>query len=185
MRLLEILAIAVGLAMDASAVSLAAGAAGSVAGLRPAVRLAFHFGLFQAMMPVIGWFAGAAIAERVASFDHWIAFALLALVGGRMIRSALDRDPGAVPADPSRGLTMVALSVATSIDALAVGFSLAMLEVEIWQPSVVIGVVTGGLSFAGIRLGARLGRRFGRPMELLGGLVLIGIGIRIVLEHLS
>jgi len=183
MATVEILLIAVGLAMDASAVSMAAGASGQAHGGRAAFRLSFHFGLFQFMMPVIGWYLGSTVAPLIAGVDHWIAFGLLAFVGGRMIRAGLNRDEKSVPADPSRGITLVALSVATSIDALAIGLSLAMLGVRIWYPSVVIGVVTAGLSLLGLQLGTRLGARFGKRMEIVGGVILVVIGLRLLFSH--
>jgi len=184
MGLPEILMIAVGLAMDAFAVSLGAGTSGQATGGRAAFRLSFHFGLFQFMMPVIGWFLGRGIAPLISSVDHWIAFGLLVFVGVRMIRSGCDSDGESFPTDPSRGFTLVMLAVATSIDALAIGLSLAMLRVKIWHPSVVIGVVTGGLSLLGIRLGTRLGIRFGKRMEIVGGVILNLIGLRILVSHL-
>ena len=185
MPLLEILAIAVGLAMDAFAVSLAAGAGAYVNRPRPAVRLAFHLGLFQFMMPVLGWYLGSQTVAAVASVDHWVAFGLLAFVGTRMVKSGFSHGEGPHDTDPSRGLTLVSLSVATSIDALAVGISLALLQVDIWYPSVVIGVVTSALSLIGLRLGAHLSRRFGKGMEIAGGILLILIGLRILVEHLG
>ena len=184
MSLLDVLMIAVGLAMDAFAVSLGAGASGQAVGGRAEFRLSFHFGLFQFLMPVAGWFLGVRIAALLASVDHWIAFGLLVFVGARMIRSGFDKDGKAYTSDPSRGLTLVLLATATSIDALAIGLSLGMLRVRIWYPSVVIGVVTGGLSLLGIRLGARLGTRFGKPMEIAGGAILSLLGLRILLAHL-
>jgi putative Mn2+ efflux pump MntP len=180
----EIGFIAVGLAMDAFAVSLAAGASGRARGPRAAFRLSFHFGLFQFFMPVIGWFAGYRIAPLVSAVDHWIALALLSLVGIRMIHSGLGSEEG-LPRDPSRGMTLVTLSVATSIDALAVGFSLAMLNVAIWYPSVTIGLVTGSLSLVGLALGKRLSARFGQRTAVAGGILLILIGLRIVFVHLT
>jgi putative Mn2+ efflux pump MntP len=183
MELLEIVLIALGLAMDAFAVCIAAGTLEFIRGIRPTFRLAFHFGLFQFMMPVVGWFAGNTIAAHVHAVDHWIAFGLLAFVGVRMIRSALDPEPGP-QVDPSRGMTLVTLSVATSIDAMAIGFSLAMLRVSIWYPSAVIGVITGALCTLGVRLGGRLGARFGQRMSVVGGVILILIGLRIVVSHL-
>ena len=186
MELSSILLMALGLAMDAFAVSLAAAGSGRAAGGRAQFRLSFHFGLFQFFMPVIGWYIGARLAGALAAVDHWIAFGLLAIVGGRMILSGSRGDPDSpVPrGDPSRGLSLVALSVATSIDALAVGFSLALLHVNIWYPAAVIGVVTAALSFAGVRLGIRLGRVFGRGMEITGGVLLLFLGVRILVEHL-
>jgi putative Mn2+ efflux pump MntP len=165
-------------------VSLCAGTSGLAVGPRAAFRLSFHFGLFQFMMPVIGWFLGARVAPAIESIDHWIAFGLLAFVGARMIHAGFDLEGQTYTADPSRGLTLVMLSVATSIDALAIGLTLAMLQVKIWYPSVVIGVVTGGLSLAALRLGSRLGARFGKRMEIAGGLILMLIGLRILILHL-
>ncbi|MBN2499017.1 MAG: manganese efflux pump [Deltaproteobacteria bacterium] len=184
MGIVEIILVAAGLAMDAFAVSLAAGSLEEVRGGRAAFRLSFHFGLFQFLMPVIGWYAGTAVVAFIASVDHWVAFGLLAYVGGRMIGSGLNPDARSFRGDPSRGATLVILSLATSIDALAVGLSLAMVQVSIWYPSVVIGIVTAGLSLAGVRLGDRLGRVFGKRMEIAGGIVLLGIGARILLSHL-
>jgi manganese efflux pump family protein len=185
MDLVEILMIAAGLAMDACAVSLAAAAAGHAENGRAVFRLAFHFGLFQFMMPVIGWFVGNTVAHLVSSVDHWVAFGLLAFVGGRMIRSGLDPEADAQTSDPSRGWTLMALCVATSIDAMAIGLSLAMLRVAIWYPSAVIGAVTSGLSLLALRVGARLGTRFGSRMEIAGGIILVVIGIRIVFQHIA
>jgi putative Mn2+ efflux pump MntP len=184
MGFIEILMIAIGLAMDAFAVSLGAGASGQVVGGRAAFRLSFHFGLFQFMMPVIGWFLGVRIAVFLSSVDHWIAFGLLALVGVRMIRSGWDSDEESLSTDPSRGVTLVALAIATSIDAFAIGLSLGMLRIKIWYPSVVIGIVTSGLSLVGMRLGTRLGIRFGKPMEIVGGMLLSLLGLRILFAHL-
>jgi len=184
MSFIEILLIAVGLAMDAFAVSLGAGTTGRSRGRRAAFRLSFHFGLFQAVMPAVGWLLGRGIVSRIAVFDHWAAFALLALVAFRMIRSGLgdgDDDSGD---DPSRGASLVMLSVATSIDALAVGLGLAFLDVEIWYPCVVIGIVTAALSLCGLRLGSRLGDRFGKRIEIAGGVILLGIGAKILCDHL-
>ena len=151
---------------------------------RQVFRLSFHFGLFQFLMPVIGWFAGLRIELVVSRFDHWVALALLSLVGLRMIRSGFSADP-VLSRDPSRGLTLVALSVATSIDALAVGFSLAMLRVTIWYPGIVIGLITAGLSLAGLSLGRRAGASHSREIAIAGGVLLILIGIRIVNRHLG
>ncbi len=184
MTTFEIIIIAVGLAMDASAVSLAAAAAGYARDARAIFRLSFHFGLFQFLMPVLGWFLGIGFASHFKTFDHWIAFFLLAFVGIRMIREGMDKSPGNQKNDPSRGMTMVMLSVATSIDALAIGLSLAMLEVNIWYPSIMIGVITTVMSFVAIKVGAKLGVLFGKKMEIFGGIILIFIGTRILFFHL-
>jgi len=183
--LLAILLIAVGLALDATAVALGASASGKVRGWRAAIRLSFHFGLFQFLMPLFGWYGGSVFAARIAAIDHWVAFGLLAVVGGRMIRAGLRSEAEVDVGDPSRGWTLVALSVATSIDALAVGISLSMLHVNIWYPSIVIGLVTCLLSLAGVSLGSRLGRLFGQRLEIVGGVVLIGVGIRVLASHLG
>lgn len=184
MPFLEVLMIALGLAMDAFAVSIGAGAIRARLAPRATFRLAFHFGLFQFLMPVAGWALGAAVASWFSSLDHWIAFGLLGFVGGRMVISGWRGEAeGPRGPDPSKGATMVMLSIATSIDALAVGLSLAMLGVGILLPALVIGVVTGGLCTLGVSLGERLGQRLGQRMEIVGGLVLIGIGLKIVVEH--
>jgi putative Mn2+ efflux pump MntP len=179
MLLVEVLLIAVALSMDAFAVSV--GAATRRMAPRATFRLSFHFGLFQCLMPIGGWLLGTEIARLVAASAGWIAWALLTLVGGHMIYAAMHPDGPARQVDPSRGMTLVMLAVATSLDAFAVGFSLAMLRVSIWYPAVVIGVVTGTLSLVGVRLGVRLGKGVGRPMEIAGGLLLVGIGLRILL----
>ncbi len=181
----EIGAIAVGLAADASAVALAAGASALARGFRFRFRLAFHFGLFQFMMPLAGWLVGAQVARYLGAVDHWVAFGILAYVGGRMIADGLSGKPRTGPRDPSRGLTLVMLSVATSLDAFAVGLSLAMIDANIWWASVTIGAVTGLLSAIALRTGAVLGAAVGRRMEVAGGLVLVAIGVRILVQHLT
>lgn len=185
MSTIEIIILALGLSSDAFAVSLAAAAAGYACSARPAFRLAFHFGLFQFLMPVVGWFAGRQIEQYVYAFDHWIAFALLGYVGCRMIISAQDNESEKMSTDPTCGMTLIILSIATSIDALAVGFSLAMLEIDIWQPSVAIGAITAAVCIGGIVLGRKLGTAFGQKVELCGGILLVLIGLKILVEHLS
>jgi manganese efflux pump family protein len=186
MNVLTLIGIALGLAMDAFAVSIGVGLTLKQVDARQTFRLAFHFGLFQAFMPVIGWLAGLTIESWIAPVDHWIAFGLLAAVGGKMIyESFRDEDERGGPPDPTKGASLVILSVATSIDALAVGLSLAVLEVDIWYPAVVIGIVAGILTTLGIRLGSRFGARFGRRMETVGGLILLAIGAQILVEHLG
>ena len=135
-------------------------------------------------MPILGWSVGTRIAPLVSGIDHWAAFALLAFVGVRMIRSGLETDGELHPGDPSRGGTLVMLSLATSIDAFAVCLSLAMLQVSILYHSIVIGVVTASLSLTGLLAGHILGTAFGKRMEIMGGLILIGIGLRILIAHL-
>jgi putative Mn2+ efflux pump MntP len=184
LNFLEVLIIALSMAMDAFAVCLGVGASRLNEGPRPMFRLSFHFGLFQFLLPVVGWFAGMTVVSYIEAYDHWVAFILLAFVGGRMILSGLDPTEGVQKRDPSRGWNMVLLSVAVSIDALAIGFSLALIHVQIWYPAFMIGVVTGLVSLLGLRLGNLLGRKFGKRMEIIGGIVLILIGLRIVYTHL-
>jgi len=184
MPIWEVLVVAVGLSMDAVAVALAASASNRARGARALFRLSFHFGLFQFLMPVIGWLIGSTVAPHIASFDHWIAFALLAFVGVRMIRAALGGGEEDLGRDPSRGATLLMLSVATSIDALAIGLTLAMIGDGIWVASVVIGIVTASLTSLAVVLGARVGRTVGARMEIVGGLALIAIGVKILVEHL-
>ncbi|MGD2252666.1 MAG: manganese efflux pump MntP family protein [Anaerolineales bacterium] len=185
MRGLEILLVAIGLAMDSFTVSLAVGTTGNAIGRRDAIRLSFHLALFQSLMPILGWYLGVNILHIIAAIDHWIAFGLLTFVGGRMICGAfLERKKHSI-GDPSRGLTLVMLSLATSIDALAVGLGLSMLNVTIWLPSLVIGIVTWTMALVAFPVGNRLGTKLGKPMEIAGGLILILIGLRILVTHLN
>jgi manganese efflux pump family protein len=181
---IELLAVALALAMDAFAVAVVVGLTVKPITAGHLFRLPFHFGLFQAVMPILGWTAGMAVQQHVASIDHWVAFGLLALVGGRMVWGALGAEPhGTRRGDPTRGWQLVMLATATSIDALAVGLSLAMLGCPIAGPAVVIGLVAGALTLAGMQLGQYVGSAWGRRVELLGGLVLVAIGVKIVLDH--
>lgn len=180
MTIVEILIIAVSLAMDAAAVSLGVGTTDHAADLRPKLRLAFHFGLFQFLMPLLGWFAGATIAPRIAEFDNWVTFALLAFVGAHMVRSGLSPHAVTYRKDPSRGASLVMLSVATSLDAFAVGISLALQKVNIWYPAAIIGMVTASISLVGLFIGNQLSEKFGKRMEIVGGATLVLIGLRIL-----
>lgn len=182
---MSLLAIAVALAMDAFAVAIVAGLTVRPLTKRHVFRLAFHFGLFQALMPVIGWTAGMMVHRYLSSVDHWLAFALLAFVGGRMTWGAL-RGEGerSFANDPTSGWALVLLSLATSIDALAVGLSLSMIGVAIVVPALVIGLVAAGFTTIGMILGRRIGSLWGKRIEVVGGLILIAIGIRIVVQHL-
>ena len=188
MSFFVILGIAVGLAMDTFAVAIATSVMlGRVTG-HQLFRFSFHFGLFQAAMPVIGWLAGKSFVEYIQDYDHWVAFGLLAFVGGKAIYGALtegEEERASEKSDPTRGLSLIILSVATSIDALAVGLSFGVLQVTIWYPVAVIGLVTAAITGAGMLVGGRLGARFGRRVEVLGGLILIGIGLKILAQHLA
>ena len=183
---LTLIGIAIGLAMDAFAVSIAVGLSLKEVSLRQTLRLAYHFGLFQALMPIIGWLAGRSVERWIGPIDHWIAFGLLAsdrrqddLRGAQGGRRRTSRRT-----DPTKGASLVVLSVATSIDALAVGLSLALLGVEIWHPALVIGLVALVFTAVGLHLGKRFGALLGRRMEIVGGVILIAIGVRILVEHL-
>ncbi len=183
MTLIEILAIAVGVSMDAFAVSICKGL--SVRTVRPShmLKTGLWFGGFQALMPMIGYFVGVHFADVVSSVDHWIAFILLAFIGGNMVkeaRSGEEEEP-----DPDFSFkTMLTMAVATSIDALAVGVSLAFLRVEIWSAILIIGVTTGLFSIAGVKIGNVFGSRYKSSSELVGGIILLLIGAKILIEHL-
>ena len=185
MDLVTAFVVAIGLAMDCFAVSLGIGACGPVQDNRSKFRLAFHFGIFQAGMTLLGWLVGSAVAQFVSQIDHWVALVLLSYVGINMIRSGLKTDEASYPTDPSRGRYLVMLSVATSLDAMAVGLSMAMLHTPVWVPSIIIGVVSLVLSIVGLLAGAKLGEKFGKRMEIVGGIILIAIGIRILITHLG
>jgi manganese efflux pump family protein len=182
---LSLLSLAVALAMDAFAVAIVTGLTLNPMTGRQVFRLAFHFGLFQALMPTIGWLAGHAVQRYISAFDHWVAFGLLAFVGGKMLWEGWHGEgDGKVLGDPTSGWALLLLSVATSIDALAVGLSLAMIGSSIVVPAVVIGLVAAGFTATGMLLGQRIGIIWGKRVEVFGGLILIGIGIKIVVEHL-
>ena len=182
---LSLLAISVALAMDAFAVALVTGLTLRLPTRRQVFRLAFHFGLFQAVMPVFGWVAGNVVHGYIEAFDHWVAFGLLAFVGGRMVRGALrGGEEERSSRDPTSGWVLVLLSVATSIDALAVGLSLAMIGSTIVVPALVIGLVAAAFTAAGMVLGRRIGSLWGKRVEVVGGIILVAIGARILAHHL-
>ena len=183
MTALTIILISIGLAMDAMAVSLGIGTAGQIPTLRGKLRLAGHFGIFQSGMTALGWLVGETVVHYVKGFDHWIAFILLGYVGIKLIRAGLKEDGKAFDEDPSTGKTLVLLSFATSIDAFAVGLSIVFLKVPALITVIAIGVVTFALSAVGLFAGVRLGETFGKRMEIVGGLILIAIGIRVVVAH--
>jgi putative Mn2+ efflux pump MntP len=177
---------AVGLSMDAFAVSVADGSRATHLRLGRAFGLALTFGLFQALMPLAGWAVGLGFKDLISSADHWVAFGLLGLVGGRMIYGDLRAKAGAEDeTPPAAGVTtLLVLAVATSIDALAVGFSLTFVG-SILLPALAIGLVTFFLCFAGVHLGHRYSRFGGGKVQLVGGTILIVIGVKILVEHLS
>ncbi len=185
MSLVSLLALSIALAMDAFAVSLSAGIAINPLTRRHVFRLSFHFGLFQALMPVIGWGAGSTALRYVGKYDHWIAFALLAFIGGKMICEALPGNKeSCLSQDPTRGWKLVFLSVATSIDALAAGMTLAIMRLPILIPALIIGLVAAIFTALGMTLGCRVGNLWRKRAELFGGVLLIAIGVKIVVDHL-
>lgn len=178
--------VALALAMDALAVALATGIHLKTVSWRQTFRLAWHFGFFQAMMPVIGWSAGLGIRTYMERYAHWVAFGLLAFVGGNMLKEAFAKDAEQKSRqDPTRGMTMVMLSTATSIDALAVGLSMSMLKLSIWLPAAIIGLVALVLTAAGLHLGRIVSAtpRLCRYASAGGGIVLLVIGFKILIEH--
>ncbi len=185
MGLVTIIVIALGLAMDAFAVSIASGAAYKQLKINHVFRIALFFGAFQAFMPVVGWLCGLTAREVLASYDHWIAFGLLAGIGVKMIYESFKIKQAERRPDPMNTLMLVSLSVATSIDALAVGITLSFLNNSIATAAIVIGVVTFVLSYLGVYIGKTAGHIFENKIEALGGLVLIGIGVKILIEHLA
>ena len=187
MTLLELVALAVALAMDAFAVAVSSGCMLRRLTWGHYGRLAGAFGFFQFFMPVVGWYLGVTVRPLIEHWDHWIAFALLVWIGGNMVRESFrpHEDDVCPVKDPTRGRSLVMLAVATSIDALAVGLSLAVLKMSVWGPAALIGVVCGLITVLGLFLGGSLARaaRLGRWAELGGGLVLVLIGLKILYEH--
>lgn len=178
--------IALGVSADAFAVALGKGLHMKTFNLRHAVVIAATFGLFQAGMPLLGWLLGTRLADSIASVDHWVAFGLLALIGGKMLWEAFStHEDTEVDTDRLDVRELMVLAVATSVDALAVGISFAFLSVSIGGAVTLIGATTFVATLAGVYLGRRMGARFGKPAEIAGGLVLILIGLRILLEHLG
>ncbi|MBN2715777.1 MAG: manganese efflux pump [Deltaproteobacteria bacterium] len=179
----EIILIALALAVDAFTVGVAVGASHSSP--RQIFRLSFHFGLFQALLPLLGAILGSWMSYLIAAYSHWVAFVLLALVGGKMIYEtyAENEEGDAYAKDPTRGMTMVMLSVAVSIDALAVGFTLGLEDVPISLVVSVIGVVAALGTVAGMKLAGRIASRVSHRLEPFAGLVLIGLGIKAVVEY--
>ena len=184
MGLIELFLIAVVLSMEAFAVSVCKGLAMPKCTFKKAAIVGLWFGGFQALMPAIGYILGAQFQEAIASIDHWIAFVLLALIGGNMIHEALDNDEE--EADASLDVkTMFLLAVATSIDALAIGITFAFLKVNIIPAVCFIGIVTFIISFAGVKIGNVFGARYKNKAEIVGGIILILLGLKILLEHLG
>ncbi len=183
----ELFLLAVGVSMDAFAVSICKGLAAKNVGLKEKVTCGTWFGGFQALMPLIGFFLGALFADAISAFDHWVAFALLALIGINMLREAFGKDEECCEngADMS-AKTMFVMAIATSIDALAVGISLAMAgDVNIFVAIALIGAITFLMSAIGVHIGSIFGNKFEKKAEALGGIILIALGLKILLEHLG
>lgn len=182
---LSILLIALGLSADCFAVALSASISQRISSFWQVFRVALSFGVFQAMMPVLGWLAGRTVVDFIADYDHWLAFGLLALVGSRMLwESFHDSDNRRGSTDISKGPLLLILSIATSIDALAVGLSFAFLETNIVLASSTIGITAFLVTALGFVLGRKVGGVVGKRAEVVGGVILIGIGIKILLEHM-
>jgi putative Mn2+ efflux pump MntP len=185
MELISVCGIGIGLAMDAFAISVVSGSVYRQLHIGHALRMALFFGGFQALMPLLGWLAGEKLSGVIASYDHWVAFVLLLLIGGKMIYEAAKiKAVEDKPQDPSNMGALLALSIATSIDALVVGITLTLVTQFILAAVLLIGVITFAISFLGWQLGKRAGHLFENKIEILGGLILIGIGLKILLSHL-
>jgi len=187
MSIFNILALSIALAMDAFAVAVAVGISLKRVSLRQTFRLSWHFGFFQAFMPVLGWMMGIRMYSLIEDYDHWAAFMLLSFVGGKMLLDALKGHKEGTDAgkDPTKAMSLVMLSVATSIDALVIGFSISMLDVSIVFPVIVIGLVAILFTVIGLFLGTKLGSssKLSIYAEIIGGVVLLCIGVNILFEH--
>lgn len=184
MELITIIIIAIGLAMDAFVVSIVSGGAYKQLHVKYALRMAVFFGGFQAFMPLIGSLAGLSLKEYIADYDHWVAFAFLSAVGGKMIYESFQIKSVEENPDPSNLLVLLVLAIATSIDALVIGFTLSLITSSIVTAAVIIGFITFVLSYLGVYIGKRFGHFFENKIEALGGLILIGLAIKILFEHL-
>jgi len=188
MGLVELFLVAVGLSMDAFAVAICLGLTMRTIRLPKMLVVGLYFGLFQAVMPLIGYLVGAQFADKITAFDHWIAFVLLAFIGGRMVKGSFDKDEDCTEQqeEASLGLkAMLPLALATSIDALAVGVSFAFLKIAIVPAVSFIGVITFTLSAVGVKIGGVFGAKYKARAELAGGVILILMGLKILLEHLE
>ena len=182
----DLLLVAVALSMDAFAVAVSSGIVSDSPGWKNIVKLAFFFGFFQFLMPVIGWFLGNGVSTYIEKIDHWVAFGLLAFIGVRMIiEAAKGGDDEKHVSDPFGTKNLFVMAVATSIDALAVGISFALAGVEIWSSSAIIGCVTFTISAIGVLIGKKVGSIFEKSAGILAGIILIGIGVKILIEHMA
>ena len=182
MGIISILLIAVGLAMDSLAVSISGGIVMRPFCMRQSLRLALTMGIFQGGMTLLGWLMGVSFSSYITAFDHWIAFILLGFLGGKMIYESFGEEETTISSFSTK--TLLTLGVATSIDALAVGVSMAFLKTSIYFPAFIIGFVTFALSLIGVISGYCFGKIKGINVELFGGIILIAIGVKILIEHL-
>ncbi len=178
-----IILLAIGLSMDSFAVSITNGLTIRELNVKRILTISFSLAIFQALMPLVGWFAGIGIEKYIKELDHWIAFILLSFIGVKMIYEGVKKNDIAKDSE-LKILTLIGQSFATSIDAFAVGISFALLDVSIVTPILIIGIITFGVSLIGLQLGKYFGKRIGKTVEIFGGIVLIGIGIKILIEHL-
>jgi putative Mn2+ efflux pump MntP len=183
MDIISIILIAIGLSMDSFAVSITNGLTIRELNLKKNLIISFSLAIFQALMPLIGWFAGIGIEKYIKEFDHWIAFILLSFIGIKMVYEGINKNDNTEGSELNF-LTLIGQSFATSIDAFAIGISFALLNLSIVTPILIIGVITFGFSLIGLRLGKYFGKRIGKSVEIFGGLVLFGIGIKILIEHI-
>ncbi len=184
MGICAILLLGIGLAMDAFAVSICKGLAMKKMNWKNAIIIALYFGMFQAVMPIIGYFLGTTFESLVTTFDHWIAFILLLLIGGSMIKESFDNEDEKKN-DKIDFKTMTALALATSIDALAIGITFAFLDVNVTLAVSIIGIITFIISVCGVKIGNKFGDKYQNKAELMGGIILVLLGIKILLEHLG
>lgn len=184
MDYLTLIGIALGLSFDTFAVSLSCGVVQSRIRFGEAMRIAFVLALFQGAMPVLGYFLGSAVSGYIISYDHWVAFGLLLFLGARMIREGLKKGSERPEQDFRKPSVLLTMAIGTSIDALAVGISFAFLDVQIWNAGIIIGAVTFLASMTAVRIGKSAGSHLGSRVEILGGIILAAIGVKILIEHL-
>ncbi len=185
MDLVTITGIALALSFDSFAVSLSCGVIESRIRFRNAMRIAFILALFQGGFTVLGFFLGSTVRQFIEKYDHWVAFGLLVILGARMVIGGMRKDDQKTPVDFNRLTILLTMAIGTSIDAFAVGISFALLKVQIWVAGIIIGAVTFIASMTAIRIGKSAGSRLGSRVEILGGLILAAIGIKILIEHLT
>ena len=185
MDFLYIIFIAFALGIDAFSVALGAGAFLEKTTSRQKFRLSFHFGFFQFIMPIIGWLVGSYIETYVSEWDHWIVLIILSVIGVKMICDSIKKDSSGISKDVTKGAVLIVLSIATSIDALAIGFGIALIQGDILMPAIIIGIVAAIMTLVGILIGEKISARIGKKAGIIGGVILILIGLKVVIEHLN